>query len=476
MKLYCWKEPKKTTLNHVLPPKHYTLNTDVHTWLEMFELYLDSNNVFHTRQRCNALLSRMDYECSTLIKNYVENYEASGFFSYGKKVNDNYLILRETMIKLFGAEEENETISQSLFAQRAQSGGENIHKYFANLTRLCNAAYKTLTILQRRNLISNRFIDGLTSDNLRQKILSEYIEGDNVLELADRYNKICNRRQVGTVINRMKTKTMSYGDIRSPSPHVLQSSVVDDLSLFDQRQCYQCLKVGHIKRYCPLKSVKTPIQYKPVDVQPLIKATLMTVEHVRELYGTCKIDDVSCNYLLDTGSNRTIIHERMIPPHERVNIKPTEFNVLTATGELANISGVKRCKLQIGNTACYGDFLVARDLFNECLIGMDVLATCPLTRDSITQLYNSINVVLSPITDEFVFTAEHGDELQCCRIKTLSRDDYAQMQGVETSHLPKQREDDFNLADDELPAKVFHDVFNVVDEPKVKVELGLSLD
>ena len=55
---------------------------------------------------------------------------------------------------------------------------------------------------------------------------------------------------------------------------------------------------------------------------------------------------------------------------------------------------------------------------------MDVLATCPLTKDSITQLYNSINVVLSPITDEFVFTAEHGDELQCCRIKTLSQDDY----------------------------------------------------
>ena len=93
------------------------------------------------------------------------------------------------MIKLFWAEEENETISQSLFAQRAQSGGENIHKYFANLTRLCNAAYKTLT-----------------------------------------------------------------------SPHVLQSSVVDDLNLSDQRQCYQCLKVGHIKRYCPLKSVKKPIQ------------------------------------------------------------------------------------------------------------------------------------------------------------------------------------------------------------------------
>ena len=77
------------------------------------------------------------------------------------------------MIKLFWAEEENETISQSLLAQRAQSGGENIHKYFANLTRLCNAAYKTLSIVQRRNFISNRFIDGLTSDNLRQKILSK---------------------------------------------------------------------------------------------------------------------------------------------------------------------------------------------------------------------------------------------------------------------------------------------------------------
>ena len=273
----------------------------------------------------------------------------------------------------------------------------------------------------------------------------------------------------------MKTKTLSSDDKRFPSTYAIQSSVADDLDLSAQRQCYQCLKIGHVKRYCPLSSAKKPIQYKPVDVKPVIKSTLMSVEHVRELYGTCKIDGVSCNYLLDTGSNRTIIHERMIPLHERVRIKPTQFNVLTATGDLANISGVKRCKLQIGNTACYGDFLVARDLCNECLIGMDILATCPLTKDSIAQLYNSINVVLSPIINEFTFTQDHSAELPCCRIKTLSHDDYERMQGVETKHFARKREDDFNVADGELPAKVFHDVFNVVEEP-VNVQFRSSLD
>ena len=251
MKRYFWTKPKKSTLNHVLPPKVYSLNTDVHTWLELFELYLDSNNVFHPRQRCNALLSRLDYECSCLVKSYIEKYEHGGFFSCGKKVNDNYLVLRETMIKLFSVEETNETVAQSLFAQRAQGGEENIHKYFANLTRLCNAAYKSLTIVQRRNLISSRFIDGLTSDNLRQKILTDYVEGDDVLEIADRYNKICNRRQVGTVINQMQTTAiLPEQTVQSvhPSTHAVQNSVVDVLSLSEQRRCHNCRKIGHLKR------------------------------------------------------------------------------------------------------------------------------------------------------------------------------------------------------------------------------------
>ena len=80
MKRYFWITPKKSTLNHVLRPKTYSLNTDVHTWLELFELYLDSNNVFHPRQGCNALLSRLDYECSCLGNSYTEKYEHSGFF------------------------------------------------------------------------------------------------------------------------------------------------------------------------------------------------------------------------------------------------------------------------------------------------------------------------------------------------------------------------------------------------------------
>ena len=99
-------------------------------------------------------------------------------------------------------------------------------------------------------------------------------------------------------------------------------------------------------------------QFRPTSVLPLIKSTLMSVENVREMNGTCKIDGVSCNYLLDTGSNRTIFHERMIPVQKRGYIKLSKFNVLTATGELASITGEKRCKLQIGNTACHGDFLV----------------------------------------------------------------------------------------------------------------------
>ena len=76
---------------------------------------------------------------------------------------------------------------------------------------------------------------------------------------------------------------------------------------------------------------------------------------------------------------------------------------------------------------------------------MDALATCPLTKDSIARLYDSINVVLSPIINEFIVTVEHSDELQCCRIKTLSQSDYEQIQDINLGRTTKQREDDFNV-------------------------------
>ena len=67
--------------------------------------------------------------------------------------------------------------------------------------------------------------------------------------------------------------------------------------------------------------------------------------HVQEIYGTCRIDDNLYSYLLDTGSNRTVVHKRILSASALKDVAPVNFQVLTANGELANIIGQKRCQL-----------------------------------------------------------------------------------------------------------------------------------
>ena len=70
----------------------------------------------------------------------------------------------------------------------------------------------------------------------------------------------------------------------------------------------------------------------------------------------------------------------------KTHIKPTNLEVITATGERAGVLGTAKCKVKINNKVCYADFLVAPNMLQDTLLGMDVLATCPATKNHIIAL------------------------------------------------------------------------------------------
>lgn len=186
-------------MSHIVPPKHFDNKIEITTWIAQFDRYFESQSIRDNHQKCQTVLSRLDPKEVDIVNSYLIN-RTVGLFS-NREIS--YGELRNSLIKLFGEDGLNETEFQAIFANRAQRTNENIHRYFAALNGLCQKAFLSLSLQDRERMVTTRFINGLTNDNLRRKLLSDYDPNDpkNTLCLADRYNKICNSKQIGETIH-----------------------------------------------------------------------------------------------------------------------------------------------------------------------------------------------------------------------------------------------------------------------------------
>ena len=266
-----------------------------------------------------------------------------------------------------------------------------------------------------------------------------------------------------------------------PSIQTIQRTMSTAMPNLETRSCYKCRMPGHLIRNCPLNANRNNavINRLGPELTDKVQQTQRTLQHVQEIYGTCRIDDNLCSYLLDTGSNRTVVHKRIFSASALKDVIPVNFQVLTANGELANIIGQKRCQLQLGSTTCVADFLIAGDLYNDCLLGMDVLTTCPLTQTAIQQLYNVVNTALSPFATEFICNTTTSDA-HLCRLQIMSPQECISVlkQNQVVTKLSEPEKEDVNASDQELPDQVFHDIFNIIEKtectPDVKNSLNIT--
>ena len=74
----------------------------------------------------------------------------------------------------------------------------------------------------------------------------------------------------------------------------------------------------------------------------------------------CKINNKPTPYLLDTGSNKTIININSIDifDNQYGNLEKFNNQVYTADGNTISIIGQKKCKLQFDKWECIIDVLI----------------------------------------------------------------------------------------------------------------------
>ena len=95
----------------------------------------------------------------------------------------------------------------------------------------------------------------------------------------------------------------------------------------------------------------------------------------------------SVMFTTDTGSPVTIISERIFNIIEaKFNLSPIRHNITVANRSAAIILGYADIILQLKYFQTRAEVIVVKDLSRDCLLGMDLLESCPLTKEPIKQL------------------------------------------------------------------------------------------
>jgi hypothetical protein len=115
----------------------------------------------------------------------------------------------------------------------------------------------------------------------------------------------------------------------------------------------------------------------------------------RELYGKCKINDVTVDFLADTGAEVSLISESTLNrTGSHIDRAQTAYTLEDASCNKMKLIGETNVKLQMGDTISYKSIPVVKNLQKSCLIGRDILSTCDETK----KVYNEFEKVIHDIT------------------------------------------------------------------------------
>ncbi|GBM14823.1 hypothetical protein AVEN_36688-1 [Araneus ventricosus] len=155
--------------------------------------------------------------------------------------------------------------------------------------------------------------------------------------------------------------------------------------------CWKCFKKGHVQRACQVNDVhsrkltcgglaeqKIPTLNKSPE-EGLKVSTLSGGENGLYLKGS--ICDIPCLFLVDTGTNITLLRADLAHKvKERLIYTAPNLTLKTATGEKAKIQGKLDASIECGSRKFKHRVYVA-DITDSCILGLDFLQKFKFTVD-----------------------------------------------------------------------------------------------
>ena len=128
---------------------------------------------------------------------------------------------------------------------------------------------------------------------------------------------------------------------------------------------WNCGDLNHIRRNCP----------NPRSFETTILKTGMMRGFTDSLIVHGTIEAASCDMVIDTGSNITILRPDVLGRVSKdidIDVHPVDSLLRTVTGETTPVRSRGKLALQIGTVKMIHDVWIA-DIENECILGLDFL-------------------------------------------------------------------------------------------------------
>ena len=131
--------------------------------------------------------------------------------------------------------------------------------------------------------------------------------------------------------------------------------------------------------------------------------------------GTLRVNGVECKYLLDTGSDITLITEQLyntIRQHQQIELQPINSTFMSVNG-IIPVMGRFEATIQIGHQFIRGEVIVSPMLSDKMILGRDMLMKCDSFATTMNEITASIkNLDWSLCTDLSLETPKINDHTE----------------------------------------------------------------
>jgi len=327
-----------------------------------------------------------------------------------------YKKLRKSFLALYDKIDKSFTHYLAEFHTRNQGKSESVTKYYTELMMLAKQAFPDINTETRMCVVGNKFIEGVNSRALQIELKKHMVEKDqrwcNVkAKFNPRYETLLTKaEQIASLYtdhreNLTRSKEDQYGN----------SSSNDTDSEYDVRRVNYDSRLAKVRCFLARK-IDIDAEAKQIRVE-----AEKTIGSWKQIQGVCRIDYQPTRFIVDTGTSKTIIAERVLTPASIKQIEPIAYNVVTANGEPIQIVGQKQCLIHHGKTATLINALIAKNLTDDCLLGMDFLMKSPATRKAIQTIHQELTTQFDDIhisqVDEELFDKTTNQ----CRLNVISK-------------------------------------------------------
>ncbi|GBL91046.1 hypothetical protein AVEN_70446-1, partial [Araneus ventricosus] len=284
---------------------------------------------------------------------------------------------------------------------RRQKPGESLQVLAADVERLMSLAYAECPLDVQESLAAQYFVDAIRDEETQLSTrLMDFTDLKSALAYSMKFESAKTTSKISIHARSMETDDDTWKERDDKFESLLKEleKLVESLAAEqnDPRRnpnltCWKCFKKGHVQSACQVNDVhsrkltcgglaeqKIPTLNKSPE-EGLKVSTLSGGENGLYLKGS--ICDIPCLFLVDTGTNITLLRADLAHKvKERLIYTAPNLTLKTATGEKAKIQGKLDASIECGSRKFKHRVYVA-DITDSCILGLDFLQKFKFTVD-----------------------------------------------------------------------------------------------